>query len=1121
MKHWMEQIMRKRLYLFAQLTFLLLMANLANTRIYAATGTWRSCSGLAGGTIYAMAIDPKNPAVVYAGTQFGGAFRSSNGGASWSAINTGLSALSIYSLAIDPQIPSTLYAGSYDGIYKTTDSGNNWRQVNDNAQEVFFPLAIDPQNPAILYVGTREHGVYKSTDGGDNWKESNNGLTRRDVVAFAINPASPATLYTGTNAGIYKSTDGGDSWNFSGSELTSSVVRSFAIDVRNPETVFAAIYLRGIYRSTDAGQSWMLINNGLDNPDIGGLVIDPQNPSTVYAGTYNTGIYVSTNSGDSWTALDTGFFLPDFSWLAMNPIDPKVLYAWGEDVALKSTDAGKTWSSLDNGLDRNFVPALAVDPQDPSILYAGGEYAFYRSTNAGINWSEVKKEYFYTIVAFAFSAQNSAQLFAASVNGVYRSTDRGDTWNFIAVGPADLDTKALALDPANAEIIYVGAEDGVHKSTDGGDNWYLAGSGLAPTDVQALAVDLMSPETVYAGTSAGGMYKSRNGGAAWNTSNKGINDTNIQTIAVDPQNTSILYAGTASSGIVKSTDSGETWNSINAGVTNPDILCIAIDPQNPANLYVGTRGGGVFESTNSGRTWNPLNAGLGNLGITALAFSPLLPRTLFAGTFAGVWTYLSDVASRDVPAGGAATVVTGGAGSQPQSGYATLAVDSGKTPYATAVIRLKQNGVTVTEAGVPASSPTASARVFIDYRSDVNGIPGRDDSGTVSINTGIALVNYGPFAANVAYSLRNLAGRILSVGHGTMAAGSHFACFIDQLKDTAAPDFTLPPDFQNSNQFLGTLEIGSDRPLSVLALRGAANQRNEFLVTTTPIADLTQAPGTGPVYFPQFADGGGYTTSLMLLNTLGRTENGTLQILDGSGNPMEVRQEGGSRNSSFRYTIPPGGAFIFRTDGSPSDLGTGWVRLVPDLFNSIPVASGVLSYNPGSILISESGIPAVTGTQHARVYVDLTGGHNTGLAIANLATTGAGISINAFQTDGITAAGISKGPILLPAYGYNAAFADQLITELPDGFTGILDITSPTPFAALTLRGLVNERDDFLMTTFPVADAGQEPSSPIVFPQITDGGGYATQFILISGSGAASTTIHFCDETGAPNYFGE
>jgi hypothetical protein len=71
--------------------------------------------------------------------------------------------------------------------------------------------------------------------------------------------------------------------------------------------------------------------------------------------------------------------------------------------------------------------------------------------------------------------------------------------------------------------------------------------------------------------------------------------------------------------------------------------------------------------------------------------------------------------------------------------------------------------------------------------------------------------------------------------------------------------------------------------------------------------------------------------------------------------------------------------------------------LTPDSGKSTPVGSGVFGFNPGSILVSESGIPSAVSTTHARVYVDLSGNHNTGLAIANLANTNASVTINAFR----------------------------------------------------------------------------------------------------------------------------
>ena len=181
-------------------------------------------------------------------------------------------------------------------------------------------------------------------------------------------------------------------------------------------------------------------------------------------------------------------------------------------------------------------------------------------------------------------------------------------------------------------------------------------------------------------------------------------------------------------------------------------------------------------------------------------------------------------------------------------------------------------------------------------------------------------------------------------------------------------------------------------------------------------------------------------------------------------------------------------------------------------------ASGVFGSNPESVLVSESGIAGSRSTTHARVFVDLSGNHNTGLAIANLADTTSSVTIHAFQSDGVAGIGTSQGPLPLDANGHTAAFANEFISGLPADFIGVLDIRSSTPFAALTVRSLVNEHDDFLMTTFPIADANRAASAPILFPQVADGGGYVTEFILLSAGGAARTVLSFYDESGTPDF---
>jgi hypothetical protein len=180
------------------------------------------------------------------------------------------------------------------------------------------------------------------------------------------------------------------------------------------------------------------------------------------------------------------------------------------------------------------------------------------------------------------------------------------------------------------------------------------------------------------------------------------------------------------------------------------------------------------------------------------------------------------------------------------------------------------------------------------------------------------------------------------------------------------------------------------------------------------------------------------------------------------------------------------------------------------------VGLGVFSFNPEKVLVSESGIPASYPTTHARVYVDLSNNHNTGLALANPNATAQSVSIGAYLTDGLTSIGTSLGPVQLGPNGHAAMFVDQLIRGLPRDFKGVLDIRSGSPFSAMTIRSLTNERNQFLMTAFPVADPSRSVIAPILFPQIADGGGSSTEFIFLSPSGASNAVVEMFGESGAP-----
>jgi len=261
-------------------------------------------SGLTSSEVLGLAIDPQTPAILYART-FGAIFKSSNGGESWSGINAGLTNTEVFALAIDPRTPTTLYAGTFGGVFKSNNGGGSWTAINNGLTTSHFDaLVIDPQTPATLYAGTMDFGMFKSSNGGESWSAINAGLTNTVVFALAINPQTPTTLYAGTSGGVFKSTNGGGNWTATNSGLTNSFIRVLAIDPQTPATLYAGTGGGGVFKSTDGGVIWTAINSGLMSSAVLALVINPQTPATLYAGTYKGGVFKSSNGGGSWTALD-------------------------------------------------------------------------------------------------------------------------------------------------------------------------------------------------------------------------------------------------------------------------------------------------------------------------------------------------------------------------------------------------------------------------------------------------------------------------------------------------------------------------------------------------------------------------------------------------------------------------------------------------------------------------------------------------------------------------------------------------------------------------------------------------------------------------------------------------
>src|SRR5262249_36270196 len=137
------------------------------------------------------------------------------------------------------------------------------------------------------------------------------------------------------------------------------------------------------------------------------------------------------------------------------------------------------------------------------------------------------------------------------------------------------------------------------------------------------------------------------------------------------------------------------------------------------------------------------------------------------------------------------------------------------------------------------------------------------------------------------------------IGSFTLPAHSQIARFINE----APFNVSFGPSF-------GTMTFNSTVPLGVIALRGRTNQRGEFLMTTLPVVDLTQPASTDPVFFPHYADGGGWSTQVSLVNPSDVSISGSVQFFGPGGGTMH-------------YSIGPRDVGNFITPGTSVTINSG------------------------------------------------------------------------------------------------------------------------------------------------------------------------------------------------------
>ncbi|MDB5040717.1 MAG: BNR/Asp-box repeat protein [Candidatus Eremiobacteraeota bacterium] len=340
---------------------------------------------LSGGRVTSVVGVADDAKLYYLGSAGGGVWKTVNGGATWSAVFEKQNVASIGAVAIDPKNHDVVWAGTGetnprndvtwgDGVYRTADGGKTWTNLGLAQTKFIASVVIDPRDTNTVLVGalgdafadSPERGVYRTTDGGKTWSKTLYVGPRSGVSEMVADPKNPDVLYAGI-------------WRFQ----------------RKPWTFESGGAGDGIWKSTDGGKTWnQLTGHGLPEGMTGriGLAVAPSNPNRVYAliESKTPGIlWRSDDAGATWklmttnTLVDQRFFY--FSHVRVDPANADHVYGVSEELS-ESKDGGKTFKAIADGVHVDYHD-MWISPSDSKRMIVGEDGGYAISLDGGAAWS--------------------------------------------------------------------------------------------------------------------------------------------------------------------------------------------------------------------------------------------------------------------------------------------------------------------------------------------------------------------------------------------------------------------------------------------------------------------------------------------------------------------------------------------------------------------------------------------------------------------------------------------------------------------------------------------------------------------------------------------------------------
>ena len=463
-------------------------------------------------------------------------------------------------------VNGTPAAGPSNGVFRSTDGGQTWQQLKGSGSSALptsnvgrIEVAIAPSTPTTLYVGIQKSpaatngnllGIFKTTDGGSTWNNLNAPNICGNVpqcwydMTIRVHPKNPDIVFAFGSVTLARTLDGGSNWsslNLVGPNGVEIHVDEHYLAFTNDGSKLYVANDGGVYSTTnitDTRVNWTELNDTLSITQFyPGLSIHPANANVSYGGAQDNGTQ-RFGGAASWNNVTCG----DGGYTAIDAAVPTVVYSACQDIAIrKSTNGGNNWYQSIYGINQQdntqFISPLIIDPSNPQILYFG-TYRVWQSVDGAGTWISASPDLSggkSNIKTIAPAPSDPDTVYTGFANGKVYMTGNAlaganSSWTDRSSGLPSRTVTQIAvdpIDPATAYVTFSGFASGtgptghVFKTANGGQNWNDISASLADVPVNALVVDPDIPELLYIGTDTGVMVSS-DAGATWSTLGNGL-----------------------------------------------------------------------------------------------------------------------------------------------------------------------------------------------------------------------------------------------------------------------------------------------------------------------------------------------------------------------------------------------------------------------------------------------------------------------------------------------------------------------------------------------------------------------------------------------------------------------